>query len=80
MQLDRLIGCLTESDLFLSIHRQSKELWGREAQPAVDDTERLVSQIMEHGTEDQSVIERIVARARNRPPPAVLPEHSVTNA
>ena len=80
MQLDRLIGCLTESDLFLSIHRQSRELWGREAQPAVDEAERLVSQIMEHGTENQSVIERVLARARNRPPPAVLPEQAVTNA
>ena len=80
MQLDRLIGCLTESDLFLSIHRQSRELWGRESQPAVDEAERLVSKIMESGTENQSVIERVVARARNRPPPSVLPEHAVTNA
>ena len=80
MQLDRLIGCLTESDLFLSIHRQSKELWGRESQPAVDEAERLVSKIMESGTEDQSVIDRVLARARNRPPPAVLPEQAVTNA
>jgi hypothetical protein len=80
MQLDRLIGCLTESDLFLSIHRQSNELWGRESQPAVDEAERLVSKIMESGSENQSVIERVVARARNRPPPSVLPEQAVTNA
>jgi len=79
-RLDTLVGCLTEADLFLSIHRQSRELWGTESQPAVDEAERLVGKVLERGTEDLSVIERVVGRARNRPPPAVLPEHAVTEA
>jgi hypothetical protein len=79
-RLETLIGCLTEADLFLAIHRQSRELWGTESQPAVDEAERLVGRIMEHGSADESVIERVVARARRRPPPSVLPEQAVTNA
>ena len=79
-RLDTLIGCLTEADLFLSIHRQSRDLWGTEAQPAVDEAERLVGKIMERGAADQSIIERVVARARHRPPPSVLPERAATNA
>jgi hypothetical protein len=78
--LDTLVGCLTEADLFLSIHRQSRELWGTESQPAVDEAARLVGKIMERGSEDQSVIERVVARARRRPPPSVLPEQAATEA
>ena len=79
-RLDELIGCLTEADLFLAIHRQSRELWGTESKPAVDEAERLVGKIMESGSENLSVIERVVTRARNRPPPSVLPEQAVTNA
>jgi hypothetical protein len=79
-RLDTLIGCLTEADLFLSIHRQSRELWGTESQPAVDEAERLVGKIMERGSADQSVIARVVARARRRPPPSVLAERAATNA
>jgi hypothetical protein len=79
-RLDTLIGCLTEADLFLSIHRQSQELWGTESRPAVDEAERLVGRIMERGSADQSVIERVVARARRRPPPSVLPELAATDA
>lgn len=79
-RLDSLIGCLTEADLFLSIHRQSRELWGRESQPAVDEVERLVGKIIERGPADQSVIERVVARARHRPPPSVLADWPGSNA
>jgi hypothetical protein len=78
-RLDALIGCLTETDLFLSIHRQSRELWGTESQPAVDEAERLVGKVMERGSADQSVIERVVARARHRRPPSVLAEQPATN-
>jgi hypothetical protein len=79
-RLHTLIGCLTEADLFLSIHRQSRELWGSESQPAVDEAEQLVGKIMERGSADQSVIERVVARARHRQPPSVLADRPATNA
>ena len=79
-RLDVLVGCCTEADLFLSIHRQSQELWGTECQVAVDEAEHLVQKVMAHGSADQSVIERVVALARRRPPPAVLPEHVAADA
>jgi hypothetical protein len=79
-RLDVLIGCCTETDLFLSIHRQSQELWGTESQVAVDQAEHLVARVMAHGSADLSVIERVMARARRRPPPAVLPDHVSADA
>ncbi len=79
-RLHELIGCCTEADMFLSIRRQSRELWGTEAPVAVDEAEKLVSQVMERGTPDQSVIDRVMARARRRPPPAVLPQQPVPEA
>jgi hypothetical protein len=79
-RLDVLIGCCTEADMFLSIHRQSRELWGTECRVAVDEAERLVSKVMERGTPDQSVIEKVMARARRRPPPSVLPAQPVAEA
>lgn len=79
-RLDELVGCCTETDLFLSIHRQSQELWGTECRVAVDEAEHLVQKVMAHGTADQSVIERVVSRAFRRPPPAVLPEHMSVEA
>jgi len=79
-RLDTLIGCLTEADLFLSIHRQSRELWGTEPQPAVDEAARLVGKIMERGSVDRSVIERVVAQARRRRPPSVLAQQAPADA
>ena len=72
-RLDTLLGCLTESDLFLAIHRQSRAMWGTESPPAADEAERLVRRIAERGPDDRSVIGRVVARARHRAPPEVLP-------
>jgi hypothetical protein len=76
-RLHELIGCCTDADLFLSIHRQSKELWGTEARVAVDEADQLVSRVMARGTADQSVIEKVMARARRRPPPSVLSQQPV---
>lgn len=76
-RLHELIGCCTEADLFLSIHRQSRELWGTEARVAVDEADALVSRVMARGTPDQSVIERVMARARRRSHPAVLDQQPV---
>lgn len=76
-RLDELIGCCTEADMFLSIHRQSRELWGTECRVAVDEAEHLVSEVMAHGQPDQSVIDKVMARARRRPQPSVLPAQPV---
>jgi hypothetical protein len=75
-RLDSLIGCGTEADLFLSLHRQSQELWGTECRPAQEEAEHLVAKVMERGQPDQSVIARVVARARRRPAPVVLAERT----
>lgn len=72
-RLEALLGCLTEADMFLSIHRQSRELWGTEPRPAVDQAEKLVLKVAQQGSGDRSVIERMAARARRRTSPAVLP-------
>ena len=37
-RLDGLIGCCTEADLFLSVHRQSQELWGTECRLAQEES------------------------------------------
>jgi len=75
-RLDVLVGCGTETDLFLSIHRQSQELWGTECQVAVDEAEHLVEKVMARGTPDQSVIEKVMTRARRRHPPTVLAQQA----
>jgi hypothetical protein len=79
-RLDQLIGCCTDADLFLSIHRQSREMWGTEPKVAVDEADRLVNQVMARGAPDQSVIDRVMARARRRPPAAVLDQQPVGEA
>jgi hypothetical protein len=75
-RLDELIGCCTDADLFLSIHRQSRELWGTECRVAVDEAEHLVAKVMQRGAPDQSVIERVMARARRRIAPTVLAQQT----
>lgn len=75
-RLDGLIGCCTEADLFLSVHRQSQELWGTECRLAQEESEHMVSKVMERGKPDQSVINRLMARARRRPPPSVLAQRA----
>ncbi|MGZ8805210.1 MAG: hypothetical protein ACXWZG_07925 [Microbacterium sp.] len=70
--LDRLIGCCTEADLFLSLHRQSRELWGTECRLAQDEADHLVSRALAAGEAHQTVIQKVVARARRRRMPEVL--------
>ena len=75
-RLDQLIGCCTEGDLFLSIHRQSRELWGKECRLAQHEADHLVTKVLAAGDADRSVIQRVVDRARRRRLPAVLPLRS----
>lgn len=75
-RLNELIGCCTEADLFLSVHRQSHELSGTECRLAQQESEQMVAEVMERGQLDQSVINRLVARARRRPAPSVLAQRS----
>ena len=75
-RLDQLIGCCTEADLFLSLHRQSRELWGTECRLAQDEADHLVTKVMAAGEADQSVIRKVVARARRRRLPEVLAQRS----
>lgn len=75
-RLDQLIGCCTEADLFLSLHRQSRELWGTECRLAQDEADHLVTRVLAAEEADQSVIRRVVARARRRRLPAVLAQRS----
>ncbi|HSJ00193.1 MAG TPA: hypothetical protein VLA59_07400 [Patescibacteria group bacterium] len=75
-RLDQLIGCCTEADLFLSLHRQSRELWGTECRLAQDEADHLVTKVLASGEADQSVIRKVVARARRRRLPEVLAQRS----
>ena len=75
-RLDQLIGCCTEADLFLSLHRQSRELWGTECRLAQDEADHLVTKVLAAGEADQSVIRKVVARARRRRRPEVLPQRA----
>ena len=71
-----LLRCATEADLFMSLHRQSRGLWGRECSVAQDEADHLVTKIL-HGAEaDASVISRLVQRARRRRVPEVLPQRA----
>jgi hypothetical protein len=75
-RLDQLIGCCTEADLFLSLHRQSRELWGTECRLAQDEADHLVTKVVAAGEADQSVIRKVVTRARRRRLPAVLAQRA----
>jgi hypothetical protein len=74
--IPRLLRCATEADLFMSLHRQSRELWGRECSVAQDEADHLVSKILATGAPDASVIGRMVERARRRRAPEVLPQRA----
>ena len=66
-----LRGC-TDADLFLSLHRQSRQLWGTECRPAQDEADHLVAKIKDMAQVDDSVIGQLVQRARRRRMPQLL--------
>ena len=72
-----LRGC-TDADLFLSLHRQSRQLWGTECRPAQDEADHLVAKIKEVAQIDDSVIGQLVQRARRRRMPQLLPQRPST--
>jgi hypothetical protein len=74
--IPKLLRCATESDLFMSLHRQSRELWGRECTVAQDEADHLVAKILDGQQPDGSVIGRLVQRARRRRVPEVLPQRA----
>lgn len=71
-----LLRCATEGDLFLSLHRQSRELWGRECSVAQEEADELVSKLLDAGPADASIISRLAQRARRRRVPQVLPQRA----
>lgn len=75
-RMPALLRCATEADLFMSLHRQSRELWGRECRVAQDEADHLVGKILESAPSDASVIGRLVQRARRRRAPEVLPQRA----
>lgn len=72
----RLLSSCTDADIFLTLHHQSRHLWGTECRLAQDEVDHLVSKMAAEVTPDSSVLRRIVDRARNRRPPQLL-EHRV---
>ena len=71
-----LLRCCTEADLFLSLHSQSRQLWGTESAPAQEEADRLVAKLIDKVNPDPSVIGRLVQRARRRRVPELLPQRS----
>jgi hypothetical protein len=55
------------------IHGQSRQLWGTEYHVAQEEADRLVSEVQARGANAQSLVQRIVERARLRRLPQLLP-------
>lgn len=72
-RIPTLLRCATEADLFLLIHGQSRQLWGTEPHVAQEEADRLVSQVQALGSNEESLLGRIVDRARRRRMPELLP-------
>jgi len=66
-------GC-TDADVFLSLHRQSRALWGTECAAAELAAERLIEDERRGSVAGASAIQRLLRRARRRraPAPALL--------
>ena len=72
-----LLSSCTDADIFLTLHHQSRHLWGTECRVAQDQVDHLVSKMAAEVTAESSVLRRIVDRARNRRPPQLL-QHRAT--
>ncbi|MEA2651801.1 MAG: hypothetical protein QOI85_1522 [Chloroflexota bacterium] len=73
-RLPELLSVWTEADLFLALHKQSRELWGTECKPAQDEAEHLVAKVVDKLHPDPSAIGKLVQRARRRRQPELLPQ------
>jgi len=72
-RIGELIDGCTDADVFLTLHRQSHSLWGTECEAAEEAVERLISEERSPMRAGVSAIERVLNRARRRPP-TLLPE------
>ena len=73
-RLPELMSVWTEADLFLALHKQSRELWGTECRPAQDQADHLVAKVVDKLDPDPSAITKLVQRARRRRQPELLPQ------
>ncbi len=71
-RLPELLSVWTEADLFLALHKQSRQLWGTECKPAQDEAEHLVAKVVDKLHPDPSAIGKLVQRARRRRQPELL--------
>ena len=72
-RLPELLSVWTEADLFLALHKQSRQLWGTECRPAQDEADHLVAKVVDKLNPDPSAIGKLVHRARRRRQPELLP-------
>ena len=73
-RLPELLSVWTEGDLFLALHKQSRQLWGTECRPAQDEADHLVAKVVDRLQPDPSAIGKLVQRARRRRQPELLPQ------
>jgi hypothetical protein len=73
-RLPELMSVWTEADLFLALHKQSRQLWGTECRPAQDEGDHLVAKVVNKMNPDPSAIGKLVHRARRRRQPELLPQ------
>ena len=73
-RLPELLSVWTEADLFLALHKQSRQLWGTECRPAQDEGDHLVAKVVNKMNPDPSAIGKLVHRARRRRQPELLPQ------
>ena len=72
-RLPELMSVWTDADLFLALHKQSRQLWGTECNPAQDEADHLVAKVIDKVHPDSSAIAKVVQRARRRRQPELLP-------
>jgi hypothetical protein len=75
-RLPELLRECTEADLFLALHRQSRQLWGTECVVSPDQADHLVAKVIKSMQPDESVIAQLVQRARRRRRPQLLPQRA----
>ncbi len=73
--------CYTDADLFLTLHKQSRQLWGTECHVAEEEGDHLVKKVLADLEPEPSLISRLVERARRRRPvPRLLAQRDALEA
>ncbi len=75
-QVRPLLRQCTDADLFLTLHRQSRLLFGTECRPAQEEADHLVRTVLAQMEPDPSIIGRLVERAHRRRPLPLLDQRS----